>query len=44
MIKGVIFDFDLTLYDSVKLENDRVNGDWQAVYNQISENFFYSGV
>ena len=44
MIKGVIFDFDCTLYDSSKLESDRAAGDWNAVYSKLSDSLFYPGV
>ena len=44
MIKGVIFDLDLTLVDTSNMEPLRRKGNWQGVYKAIPASTIYEGV
>lgn len=43
MIKCIIFDFDLTLFDSFELDGLRSRGEWDTVYEKLKECDFYPG-
>ena len=44
MIKCIIFDFDLTLFDSLSLDGLRSRREWNTVYEKLKECSFYPGV
>ncbi len=44
MIKCIIFDFDLTLFDSLSLDGLRSRREWNIVYEKLKECSFYPGV
>ncbi len=43
MIKCVIFDFDLTLFDSLSLDGLRSRREWNIVYEKLKDCNFYPG-
>jgi len=44
VIKCIIFDFDLTLFDSLSLDGLRSRREWNIVYEKLKECSFYPGV
>lgn len=44
MMKGIIFDLDLTLVDSTVAEDARSRRDWQLVYSLIPQFVLYPGI
>jgi len=44
VIKCIVFDFDLTLFDSLSLDGLRSRREWNIVYEKLKECSFYSGV
>jgi len=44
MIKCIIFDFDLTLFDSLELNGLRSRGEWDTIYEKLKDCNFYTGV
>lgn len=44
MIKGVIFDLDLTLVDTTILENARKMRNWHEAYGLIPYTSMYAGI
>lgn len=44
MIKCIIFDFDLTLFNSLSLDGLRSKREWNIVYEKLKECSFYPGV
>lgn len=44
MMKGIIFDLDLTLIDSTVAEEARIRRDWQLVYSLIPQFVLYPGI
>jgi HAD superfamily hydrolase (TIGR01549 family) len=44
MIKGVIFDLDLTLVDTTTLENARKTRNWHEAYRLIPHTSMYAGI
>ena len=44
MLKGVIFDLDLTLVDTSILENARKSRNWQEAYRLIPATYLYPGI
>lgn len=44
MRKGIIFDLDLTLVDTTKVESARHERNWQLAYSLIPECYVYDGL